>query len=137
MGNEIKLQSVDHIGIIVKNIDAAIEYWESQLGIGPWTKHDLSELGGILLAQATLGPVGFQLIEPVRESAVEYLGIKGEGLHHLCVLVDDVGVATQKLEAEGGKVIFSNVENQHMDNESWVEIAGPCSIVLELREYPT
>jgi len=132
MGSAVKLNSVDHIGIVVRDMEAAVESWSSLLGIGPWTKWEIP--GSIKGANAARsGGVMFELIEPVSETAfhAEFLRTHGEGLHHICVLVDDVDAATKELEAEGGQIIFLNP-----GVASQVEIGGPGSISLELRREP-
>ena len=75
--HEFKLDSLNHIGLVVKDCDATMEAWSSLLGIGPWT---------------------------VR---ADFLNTHGEGLHHICARVGDVDAAVAKLVAEGGEVMVS------------------------------
>ena len=133
MANGVKLQSFGHLGIVVKDRDATIESWESRLGIGPWRTIDLSDLK---IGLARLGPVEIHLYEPVlppppgaKTIWADFLNTQGEGLHHICGLVDDVDAATKQLEAEGGKVMFLIP-----GTESYVEIKGPGGIILELQK---
>ena len=97
-------------------------------------------MGFLKGSMARSGATGFQLLEPVTEEVpqFEWLRTHGEGLHHICVLVDDVEAATKALEEEGGKVIFLTAGPgvEPMRRESYVEIAGPGSITLEIRELP-
>ena len=126
MGSGVKLDSFNHIGIVVKDRDATAESWSSLLGIGPWT---MANGAANKRARATLGPVQFQLLEPVVEKTLwaDFLNNQGEGLHHIAAYVDDVDAAARKLEAEGSKIIFLSP-----GREAYVEIGGPCSVILEL-----
>ena len=130
MASGVKLDSFDHIGLVVKDCDAAVESWSSLLSIGPWTVRDI---GGLKLAQATLGPVQFELIQPVAAKSLwaDFLNTHGEGLHHICGRVDDVDVAAAKLVAEGGEVMIAIPGAM-----AYVDIGGPGSVILELLKTP-
>ena len=131
MANEAKLQSFGHLGLVVKDVDATAERWESLLGIGPWKIRDLR--GPLRMAVATLGSVLIHLYAPKPGEEenlwAEFLNTQGEGLHHICALVDDVDAATKELEAEGSNVIFLMP-----GTESYVEIEEPGKIILELQK---
>ena len=130
MGNGVKVDSFGHIGLVVKDLDATVESWSSQLGIGPWTIRDV---GDNKLAFATLGSVQYELIEPVKEKTLwaDFLDTEGEGLHHICVRVADVDDAVAKLVAEGGEVMVRTP-----GTFAYVNTGGPGSIILELLRTP-
>ena len=110
----IKLKTVDHIGMVVKDARKTARQWESMLGIGPWA---FRELGGtrpdgrtikVLLAFAyTENEVELELIEivqgPIYHTA--FAETVGEGLHHIGYAVDDVLAETAKLVAQGAEVV--------------------------------
>lgn len=101
-----RVTAINQIGIIVRDIRAAMRhYWET-FGIGPWT---LYELGGgrfdeltfrgkpvdysILMALANLDNVQIELIQPLAgegSSYDEFLRRHGDGVQHLAMTVDDV-----------------------------------------------
>ena len=130
MGSGVKLDSFDHIGLVVKDVEATTKSWSSQLGIGPWT---IKDVGDNKLAFATLGSVQFELIEPVKEKTLwaDFLNTQGEGLHHLCVRVADVDDAVAKLVAEGGEVMI-----HYPGAFAYVKTGGPGSVILELSKTP-
>ena len=39
---KFKLETVDHIGIVVRDSEKVIETWEQMFGIGPWAIRDIS-----------------------------------------------------------------------------------------------
>ena len=41
--NQVALDKVEHIGIVVRDIEKVTESWSSLFGIGPWT---IREMGG-------------------------------------------------------------------------------------------
>ena len=131
MASGVKMDSFDHIGIVVKDCEATVESWTSRLGIGPWR---VSDVGFLKVAQASLGPVQFELLQPVegRPSLwADFLDAHGEGLHHVCSRVEDVDAAAAKLEAEGGKIMIATPGRM-----AYVEIGGPGSVIMELLKTP-
>lgn len=130
MASGVKLDSYDHIGLVVKDCEATSKSWSSLLGIGPWTVRDV---GILKLAHASLGPVQFELIEPLEEKSLwaDFLNTHGEGLHHICCRVDDVDAAAAKLVAEGGEIMVSTPSVF-----AYVDIGGPGSVILELLKTP-
>ena len=113
--NKLKMRTVDHIGIVVKNARDVAKAWESMLGIGPW---NFIETGGkdadgnqvrVLLGFAySENGVELELVEPVEGRILHsgFLDNTGGGLHHLAYAVDDVDGETEKLVAEGAERIL-------------------------------
>ena len=139
MGSGVKLKSVDHIGMVVKDLEAAKAFCSSQFGLGPWENWEIPGIGGLKGTLAKLGDVGLQLLEPLSKESYhsDFLNNEGGGIHHFCVLVDDVDAATKELEEKGGKVLFlhSASEFEPIARESNVEIPG-LGVILALRELP-
>ncbi len=114
--DEFRMETVDHIGIVVKDARKVAAAWESMLGIGPW---NFTMTGGkdgkggevkVLLGFAySENGVEYELIEPVEGRILhsDFLDLTGGGLHHMAHIVDDVEAETAKLVAKGAKVILS------------------------------
>ena len=108
----MKILGTDHIGIAVKSIDQSIEFYRQGLGL---------ELGGIEEIPDRHLRVGFintgntrlEFIESTsEESAIaKYIAKKGEGIHHICLRVDDIEAALARLKAEGFKLIDSEPQS--------------------------
>ena len=125
-----KLDSFDHVGLVVKDCEATTKSWSSLLGIGPWTIRDV---GSLILAHATFGTVQFELIQPVEANTLwdKFLKTSGEGLHHVCARVADVDAAAAKLVEKGGEIMVSTP-----GVFAYVNIGGPGSVILELLKTP-
>jgi len=95
-----KLETVDHIGIRVQDLEKAIETWEKMFGIGPWAVH------GHLAFAYTDNGVELELIQSDQE----------EGLHHLGWFVDDVDKTAEEAIERGAEVLFKGKGgNIHLD----------------------
>ena len=82
---------IDHVGIAVNDIDAALKFFGDVFQTPPAAVEELADQG----VRATLIQVGetrLELLEPLSpESAVgRFIERRGEGLHHLALNVDDI-----------------------------------------------
>jgi hypothetical protein len=111
--NKVKVETIDQIGIVVKDCEKVAQQWERMLGIGPWTiiTQNATDSEGdpleVKLAFAYVGDLEFELIEIAKGKTMhsEWLGKHGEGLHHLSFFVDDPdGVAASLVEQGGLKL---------------------------------
>jgi len=132
MGNGVKMERFDHFGLVVKDINAAIETCTSQLGIGPWA--EIYDGGEVWCVKGMVGPVVFELVQPkegVPSLWADFLNTHGEGLHHLCFRTADVDGVVDNAVAQGGEEYFRNAfdASSYM---AYVKTGGPCSVVVEL-----
>lgn len=100
--NGVKLPPVEQIGIIVRDIDKAVEYYEKVLGWGPFNISEVSLEGCLYrgkptdvrlkLAMAQSGPIEIELIQVLDGESIhsEFLREKGEGMQHVRFTVDNL-----------------------------------------------
>ena len=95
-------KSLDHIAIVVHDTDAALGFYRDQLGL-PVVDDEVIASGGVRLTHLDLGNIHLQLVQPTTADhpLQEPLRERGEGLHHLCLLVDDVPETVKKLPEQG------------------------------------
>jgi len=85
--------TLDHIGIAITDSDQAIKLY-SNLGLVHSTTEEISEQG----VKAYIFPAGktrIELLSPTREDSpiARFLSRKGQGLHHIAFLVEDINKA--------------------------------------------
>ena len=97
-------KSLDHIAIVVRNIDDALTFYRDQLGL-PVVVDEVIEDVGVRLTHLDFGNVHLQLVQPMTDDhpLQEHLKKNGEGLHHLCLHVDDVNQSIADLPNHGIK----------------------------------
>jgi methylmalonyl-CoA epimerase len=100
----MKVLKVDHIGIAVPRLDEAVCAWRV-LGFEVEEVHDVPT-EKVRTAFLPVGESHLELLEPTDPSSViaKFLE-KRSGLHHVCVLVDDLEGALARLQAEGVTLI--------------------------------
>jgi len=98
------LKRVNHIGIAVKNMDEAREFWRKKFGVEsppPVTERDMQ------ICMIKLGDALVELIAPVGNEGImaKFLQKNGEGFHHICYEVDNIFSAVEELEAKGVQLV--------------------------------
>ncbi len=89
---------IDHIAIAVKDIDDAIEKWSLFLKERPTVKFLENEGVKLFFVEAEGSKI--EIISPIDENSPisNFLKKRGEGLHHICISVEDFDEFREKLE---------------------------------------
>ena len=92
---------IDHLGIAVPSLAEAVKAWEA-LGFRVSARHDVPT-EKVRTAFLAVGESHLELLEPTDAGSViaRFLEKRGGGLHHVCVLVDDIEKALADLKARG------------------------------------
>jgi methylmalonyl-CoA/ethylmalonyl-CoA epimerase len=100
------LRRVDHIGIAVHNLDAAVAFYHATYGLAEWERIELQERQ-MAVAVCRLGDCKLELIAPTSEQAdfARFLHEQGEGIHHIAFEVDDVEAALRTVEGRGIRLV--------------------------------
>jgi methylmalonyl-CoA/ethylmalonyl-CoA epimerase len=113
------LTRIDHIGIAVHDLDAAIGFYEATFGLtvaGRETNEAQGVREAMMLVGATddvgvLAAVGgasyVQLLEPLSPDTPvgRFLAARGEGVHHIGYGVVEVAAALEQLRAQGIRLV--------------------------------
>jgi len=97
---------IDHIGVAVEDIDAAMELYRDGLGMREQHRETVESFG----VEAVLLEVGdghVELLRPLTaESAVgRFLEKNGPGIHHVAYQTDDIDSALGEVRAAGLRLI--------------------------------
>ena len=102
----MKITRVDHIGVAVNSIDAALKFFSATLGL----KLEGSETVAEQKVTTAFMPVGDTEIELLQSTAPDgpiagFIEKRGEGVQHIAFVVDDIDAALKELEAKGVRLI--------------------------------
>jgi methylmalonyl-CoA/ethylmalonyl-CoA epimerase len=97
---------IDHIGVAVEDLDAAIALHETTYGMALVHREVVSEQG----VEAVLLDVGenhVELLRPLSEDTPvgKFLASRGPGLHHVAYQVPDIEATLAALKQEGARLI--------------------------------
>ena len=105
------LTRIDHVGLAVHDLDAAIAFYESTFGLRV-VHQEVNEEQGVREAMLAVGADGtgarLQLLAPLRpDSAIaRFLDRSGPGLQQLAYRVADVAAAGAALRARGLRLLY-------------------------------
>lgn len=93
---------IDHVGVAVNDIEAALAFFAANFG-APDAEVVALDDQGVRACLIEIGQTRLELLQPLTpESAVgRFLARRGEGLHHLALNVDDIGGKLRILSANG------------------------------------
>lgn len=93
---------IDHVGVAVNDIEAALAFFTANFG-APDAEVVALDDQGVRACLIEIGQTRLELLQPLTpESAVgRFLARRGEGLHHLALNVDDIGGKLRILSANG------------------------------------
>jgi len=97
---------IDHVGVAVEDIDAALPLYRDALGL-PLAHRETLEEQGVEAALLDVGDGHIELIAPLGpETAVaKFLAKRGPGLHHVAYAVEDIDSALEALRQAGLRLI--------------------------------
>ncbi len=100
------LGRLDHVGVAVEDLDAALEQYTTGLGLAVEHRETVAEQG----VEAVLLDVGGSHVELLRPLGAEtpvgrFLARRGPGLHHVAYGVDDVEAELGRLRAAGLRLL--------------------------------
>jgi methylmalonyl-CoA/ethylmalonyl-CoA epimerase len=102
----MKLMHVDHIGIAVRNLDEAVRFYENVLGLSCYRIEEVRDQK-VRTAFFRVGATKVELLESIGPDGpvAKFIGKKGEGLHHIAFMVQNLAQALKEIELEGVNVI--------------------------------
>jgi methylmalonyl-CoA/ethylmalonyl-CoA epimerase len=97
---------MDHVGIIVSDIDATLKTYCDQLGFQLVQRVEIPEQK-VVAAFLDAGNSTIELISPTDTDSgtAKFLANRGEGTHHICYEVEDITAALAELKAQGVRLI--------------------------------
>ena len=129
---------IDHVAIIVRNIEQALVFYRDTLGLQP---SEIKEVPSEQVRIAFLpmgGPGGseIELIEPTTadSSLTKFLEKRGEGLHHICLEVEDIDAALEEMREKGAPVLDKQPRVAAEGRAIFLHPKGTNGVLLELLE---
>ncbi|MFP3233146.1 MAG: methylmalonyl-CoA epimerase [Sulfolobaceae archaeon] len=107
----METQNIDHIGVVVEDIDKAIKFYTTTLGMKLVHREDLLDRGiKVAFLTGTNGETAVELLEPINHedmnnTVAKFLKTKGPGLHHLAVKVENIEKSLKELESNGLQLV--------------------------------
>jgi methylmalonyl-CoA/ethylmalonyl-CoA epimerase len=134
----VTIKRIDHIGVLVEDLDAALNFWQDALGLH---LAQVEEISGEQ-AQVAFLPAGDSQIELVKPSTEDsglsrYLEKRGPGMHHICLEVDDLDAMLAQLKEKGVQLINEEARRRADGRKyAFVHPKSAQGVMVELYELP-
>jgi len=129
---------IDHVAIIVHSIEQALLFYRDTLGIEPSAIKDVPTEQVRIAFLPMGGPQGseIELIQPTTpaSSLTKFLAQRGEGMHHICLEVDDIDAALREMRAKGAAVLDEQPRVAAEGRAIFLHPKGANGVLVELIE---
>lgn len=134
----VKAKGLDHVAIAVKDLEKAIPIYRDALGL---ELHEIKVVEEQKVRTAIFGHgMGrVELICPTEPntSVSKFLEKRGEGLHHICIEVEDINAALAELKARGAPLIDETPKiGAGGSRIAFIHPKGTGGVLTELSEKP-
>ena len=128
------MTKLDHIGIAVRSLDA-VKIYEA---LGLTVEHtEVVASQGVRTAFLSVGDSNLELLEPTGPDSpiAKFIEKRGEGIHHICLRVDDIDEQLARLKERGYRLINETpVPGAHGCRVAFLHPAAGNGVLIELSE---
>ena len=132
------IKRINHIAIAVNNLEEAAKFYQTVMGL---------TLSGVEVVSAQKTKVGFfkigesniELVQPAEPDSplVKFLETRGQGIHHICLEVDDVEAEVKTFLEKGATMVDQRPRpGAHNTKVAFVHPKSSGGVLIELCEYP-
>ena len=131
---------IDHIAIVVSNLEAGLQVYRDALGL-PLERIEEVHAEQVKVAFLPLpeGDGEIELLEPTTADSgvARFLAKRGEGIHHICLVVDDIEAAMTDLAAKGLQILEDQPRlGSQGQKYVFIHPKSANGVLLELYEKP-
>lgn len=132
------MQNIDHIAIVVQDLEAALAVYQDALGLSLERVEDVpAEQVRVAFLPFPQGDSSLELVQPTSDDSgiAKFLNKRGEGIHHICLAVDDIELAITQIKAKGLEVLDDKPKVRHNGQKYvFVHPRSAHGVLLELYE---
>ena len=134
----MKIKRIDHVAVLVDDIEKTLRFWRDGLGI------EVSHIEDVPAEKSQIAflPVGgsqVELVKPTSDDSglARYLEKRGPGMHHICLEVDNIDEMLVHLKKLGIQLINDLPQNGLGGKRyAFVHPKSANGVLVELYELP-
>ena len=134
-------QSIDHVAIVVEDIEKALTVYRDALGLPLEHLEEVSAEGvKVAFLPFPQGGGEIELVQPTRNDTgvARYLAKRGEGIHHICVTVDNIEQAMADMSAKGLQILEDEPRvGSQGQKYVFIHPKSAHGVLIELYQKPT
>ncbi len=103
------MKKIEHLGIAVKDLDAATKMYETLLGKEAYKTEEV-ESEGVVTRFFQIGESKIELLQATHPNSpiAKFIEKRGEGIHHIAYEVEDIESELARLKKEGFQLIHES-----------------------------
>lgn len=127
---------VHHIAIAVNDLDAALAFYRDALGMLQGDRREVPA-EGVEVAFLPMGESEIELLRPLDpgNSIGRFLEKRGEGIHHICMLVEDIEATIAQLKEGGAQMVGEIREHTDGTRYTFVHPKSAHGVLIELYQH--
>ncbi len=131
------LKKIDHIGIAVADLEAAIKKYADITG-KPAAHKEIVPEHKVTTAFFPIGETRLELLKGIDpdSSISKFIEKRGEGIHHICFEVEDLAQVKRALSQQGLEFVDTPERGAVGSKVAFIHPKSTGGILMELVEYP-
>jgi len=132
------IRKIDHIGIVVNDIEEALKVYQQALGLSLAKIQERPDQA-VTIAFLPTGESEIELVQPLTSDSgvAKFLQKRGEGIHHICLEVDDIKKTLADLREKGLQLIDEMPRiGPEGEKFAFIHPKSTYGVLIELYEYP-
>ncbi len=134
----MKTGVIDHLGVAVRSIEQTLKFYRDTLGLTPSTPEVVAS-EGVRVSFLPVGESRIELLEALGPDSpvARFIDKRGEGIHHICLRVADLGEAVAELERKGAQIVPPAIRTGAGGRRiAFVHPRSTGGVLVELKEHP-
>jgi len=129
------IKKIHHVSVVVRDLEEALKLYEGLFGLRPEKIEALPEQG-MRVALLPVGGAEIELVQPLdpNSGVARFLASRGEGLHHICLEVDDVDRELEQLEKKGVRLIDKKGRRGLVGKVAFIHPEATRGVLIELAQ---
>src|SRR5690606_17321097 len=122
-----------HIAIVVENIEESLGFWQDALGLMMGKIQNVPQ-EEVQVAFLDVGESHIELVQPTTEDSgiAKFLAKKGQGMHHICLEVEDIAIALEQMKSKGVDLINETAREREGRKYAFIHPKSTGGVLVEL-----
>lgn len=128
---------IDHIAIVVKDLESALENFKNVLSISHVDLEDLPT-EKVKVAILNLEDTKIELVQPLEPDSPisKFLTEKGEGIHHLAITADNIEKDVERASSNGAKILGGIRNGSYGRKITFIHPKSVNGVLMEICQAP-
>ena len=135
-----KAKSINHIALAVRNLAGAEDLYVKTLGLEVKHREVVKDQGvSTSMLKSVEGQTAIELLEPLDDNSPisKFLDKRGEGIHHICIEVDDIEAALEHIKEQDIELIDQSPRvGAYGAMVAFIHPKSMNGVLIELAQFP-